>query len=322
MKKILCIISGPTASGKTSTSIRLAKKFGGEIVNFDSLLFYKEISIGTAKPSLEERQGIPHHLIDVCSVNRPLNAANYSRIAIELINKLHRENKIVYLVGGSGFYLQAVLKGMYDSKTTPSEILSRSNKLYAKEGILPFREILKINDIESYHQYHENDHYRNRRAVEHYWANRTKFSSQREAMKEKLSQAPELVHGWNTFHIHLDLDKENHFKIIQSRTNSMLEEGLVDEVSKLLEEGYTGKEKPLQSIGYKEIFAYLNKNESKSLTTLDEVGERINISTRQLAKAQRTWFKKVQKMTFDPLSDKNRIETEFSLFLEKQSNKK
>jgi tRNA dimethylallyltransferase len=312
MKKILCVISGPTASGKTSTSIELAKKYGGQILNFDSLLFYKEITIGTAKPSLEERDGIVHHLIDISSIKTPLNAADYAQKAISLINKLHKTNDILYLVGGSGFYLQAVLKGMYDSETTPKEVLERSQKLYTEQGIAPFRDILSEFDIDSYNQYHENDHYRNRRAVEHYWANNTKFSEQREKMKEKEPLSPVSIYGWNTFHIHLDLNKEEHFEIIQRRTSQMLKSGLLDEVRNLKAHGYTGEEKPLKSIGYKESFDYLNG----ALTTIDDLEERINISTRQLAKSQRTWFKKVEKMTFNPLFDKNKIQNHFSDFIQ------
>jgi tRNA dimethylallyltransferase len=312
MKKILCIISGPTASGKTSTSIQLAKSFGGEIINFDSLLFYHEITIGTAKPTIEEREGIPHHLIDIKSVKDPINAADYAKLAIELINKLHAQDKIVYLVGGSGFYLQAVLKGMYESQTTPDEITEKSNALYLSEGIIPFRQLLKEVDLDSYNQYHENDHYRNRRAVEHYWANKTKFSQEREKMKEKEPVSPVSIFGWNTFHVHLDLDKEVHFDIIKKRTSQMLKAGLIEEIQSLKDQGFTGEEKPLKSIGYRESFDYLKG----SLETLPELEERINISTRQLAKSQRTWFKKVEKMTFNPLFDIKDIEEKFASYIE------
>ena len=94
-KNIICIISGPTASGKTATSINLAKKFGGEIVNFDSLLFYKELNIGTAKPTVTEQQGIPHHLIDMASISHSINAADYIKLTLPIIEKIHNENKIV-----------------------------------------------------------------------------------------------------------------------------------------------------------------------------------------------------------------------------------
>jgi len=153
------IVSGPTASGKTDISIELARKFGGEIINFDSLLLYKEINIGTAKPTLTERGEIPHHMIDVASISHPMNAAAYAKMALPIINDLHAKNKLVYLVGGSGFYLQALVKGMYDSPTTPKEISEQSETLYLELGILPFLEILQKEDPTTFALYHENDHY-------------------------------------------------------------------------------------------------------------------------------------------------------------------
>lgn len=281
------IVSGPTATGKTDTAINLAREFGGEIVNFDSLLLYQEITIGTAKPTLEERKEIPHHLIDVTSIASPLNASDYMRMALPVIERLLSERKTVYLVGGSGFYLQAVLKGMYDSPATPPEILERSEKLYAEEGIAPFLEILRVHDPGSFSRYHENDHYRIRRAVEHWWANGTAFFEERQkknSSNEVLSETN--VHGWDVFHAYLDLPKDEHLRIIEKRTRKMLETGLIEEVEGLLAGGFTGEEKPLQSIGYKEALDFIRGN----LKSREECEERIIISTRQLAKSQRTWF--------------------------------
>lgn len=299
------VISGPTASGKTSTSLELASRFGGEIVNFDSLLLYKEINIGTAKPTLEEQKKIPHHMLNVRSIAEPMNAADYASEALKVVESLLQAGKIVYLVGGSGFYLQALLKGMYDSPSTPLEITQRSDKLYAAEGIKPFLEILRSVDPETFARYHENDHYRVRRAVEHWWSNGTKLSDER---KRKDSANQEMrqtsVHDWNLLHIHLDLPKEEHLHIIEKRTRSMLELGLYDEVKALLAQGFTGLEKPLQSIGYKEMLD-LHFGVHK---TLKECEERIIISTRQLAKSQRTWFKRDnQKLTFHPVKQKEDI---------------
>src|SRR5690606_31489597 len=127
-------------------AIELARQFGGEIVNFDSLLLYREINIGTAKPTEEEQKLVPHHMIDVSSIAHPLNASEYANQARPLVENLLDAGKLVYLVGGSGFYLQALLKGMYDSPTTPTDVLERSNLLYEREGIAPFREILKEHD--------------------------------------------------------------------------------------------------------------------------------------------------------------------------------
>lgn len=299
------VVSGPTASGKTDLAIELAKNFGGEVVNFDSLLLYQEINIGTAKPSPAEQATIPHHMLNVRSIAHPMNAADYSKAATPLIEKLLSEKKNVYLVGGSGFYLQALLKGMYDSPTTPAKILERSADLYESEGIGPFLEILKEADSDSFERYHENDHYRIRRAVEHFWTTGRKLSDERRE-KDSANERTDrpTVHDWEILHIHLDLPKEDHEKIIRLRTKRMLNEGLVEEVKGLLEKGFTGLEKPLQSIGYKETLDYL-KGEFKSL---DELEERINISTRQLAKSQRTWFKRdPEKEVFHPLTQRDEI---------------
>ena len=299
------IVSGPTATGKTDISIELARQFGGEIVNFDSLLLYKEITIGTAKPTKEEQGEIPHHMVDVASISHPLNAADYAKMALPIINDLHAQDKLVYVVGGSGFYLQALVKGMYDSPTTPKEILERSEDLYRAEGIKPFLEILKKEDFASFSRYHENDHYRVRRAVEHFWAHGIPLSLER-ARKDKENEHREesSIHGWDILHIHLDIPREEHQEIICKRTERMLKGGLIEEVQGLLKQGFTGLEKPLQSIGYKEVMDLhlgLLKNEAECL-------ERIVISTRQLAKSQRTWFNRVAgKQTFHPLLNRSLI---------------
>lgn len=296
MKDII-VISGPTATGKTSTSIKLAKLFNAEVVNFDSLVFYKELTIGTAKPTTEEMDGVPHHLVGTQSIEAPLNAADFQKKAIAIINKIHNKNRSVVLVGGSGFYLQTILNGMYKGGSTPKEITEKSNLLYTEEGIQPFITILKQSDIKSYNQYHENDHYRIRRAVEFFWSTGQPFSSQREKMKEYTLESPVKLNNWKIKHIHLDIDKESHYEIIKKRSNQMINDGLINEVKVLLDQGFSKKLKPLNSIGYKETLAYLNNE----FDNIDSYIERINISTRQLAKSQRTWFKKLNLTTFNPL---------------------
>lgn len=299
----IIIIAGPTASGKTATSIKLSKEFDAEVVNFDSLLFYNELNIGTAKPTLAEQGHIPHYMIGTHSAKNPINAADYMKEAIPIINDIHQRGKTVVLVGGSGFYLQALLHGMYDSITTSDEIRSKSDQLYETQGIDPFLEILKKEDLKSYERYHENDHYRIRRACEHFWMTGKAFSKAREDMPSRESISPSFKYGWRIHFCYLDLPKEEHFKIIQQRTNQMLNDGLVEEVKNLLKMGFTGEEKPLKSIGYKEVIDYI----SGEFESLEACGERISISTRQLAKAQRTWFKKIEKNSYDPLSDQDKI---------------
>ncbi len=307
------IISGPTATGKTDIGIELAQHFGGEIVNFDSLLLYREITIGTAKPSLKEREKVIHHMIDVASIKNPLNAADYAKIALPLIKNLHQSNKIVYLIGGSGFYLQALVQGMYDSPTTPQEIILRSDNLYQKEGIKPFLDILKREDFSTYSRYHENDHYRIRRAVEHFWNTGIPLSVERSKKeKENQDRNEQKPHGWDILHLHLDVPKEEHLEIIKNRTDKMLEGGLIEEVKSLLDQGFSGLEKPLQSIGYKEVLDF----HFGVLKTRQECRERIIISTRQLAKSQRTWFNRLKnKECYHPLNQRELIYRSVSHFL-------
>lgn len=307
------VISGPTASGKTSVSIELARRFGGEVVNFDSLLLYQEINIGTAKPTVEERGNVPHHMLDVRSIQWPMNAADYADEARKKIQEILSRKQVVYLVGGSGFYLQAVLKGMYDSPTTPPAILNKSQLLYDREGIAPFLVVLKEVDPKSFARYHGNDHYRIRRAVEHWWANHTPFSEERfqkEGSNVKLARPT--VHDWDVLHLHLDLPKEEHQKIIEKRTRTMIEAGLEKEIRDLLAAGFKGTEKPLQSIGYKEMLDYI----FGVYSSLGECEERIVISTRQLAKSQRTWFKKDHfKKTYHPLEQRDELSAQVDEFL-------
>lgn len=307
------VISGPTASGKTDLAIELASKYGGEIVNFDSLLLYKEITIGTAKPSDEEQKSIKHHMIDVRSISEPMNAADYAREAFPIVEKLLTDKRIVYLVGGSGFYLQALLKGMYNSPTTPSEITKKSDSLYSEQGIAPFLEILKVHDSKSFGRYHENDHYRVRRAVEHWWTTGLPLSEAREEKDQKNEElAKPTIHNWEVLHLYLDIPKEEHSKIIEKRTDKMLKTGLIDEVKGLLDQGFTGLEKPLQSIGYKETLDFIfgvYKN-------LAECRDRVIISTRQLAKSQRTWFNRDPfKEKFHPLLQKEEISARVETFI-------
>ncbi|MFY7991803.1 MAG: tRNA (adenosine(37)-N6)-dimethylallyltransferase MiaA [Bacteriovoracaceae bacterium] len=308
------VISGPTASGKTDISLELAERFGGEIVNFDSLLLYKEITIGTAKPTKDEQKRVNHHMVDVSSIAEPLNAADYAKQATPIIEELHRQGKTVYLVGGSGFYLQAVLKGMYDSPTTPKEIIERSDRLYDAEGITPFLISLKENDFESFQRYHENDHYRIRRAVEHFWNTGTKLSLAREKKDQENTQLGISQHNWDTLNIYLNLPREEHWPIIEQRTKKMLQSGLIEEVSDLLKRGFSGEEKPLSSIGYKETISFIKKE----ILTLEELEEQIVIHTRQLAKSQRTWFNRDHsKMEFHPLTQREELFKRVDEFIKK-----
>lgn len=292
MNKVV-LLTGPTATGKTMHSVSIARAIGAEIVNFDSLLFYRELVIGTAKPTLEERQGVPHHMVDVRSINDAMNASQFALEARPVVDAILKRATPVVLVGGSGFYARALLKGMYHSPTTPEHLRVRSEELFTAEGIAPFREILRCHDPESYKRLHENDHYRIRRAVVHWWTTGTAFSAEREVF------SPQGL-PWDVLPLHLDIPKEDHWPIIQARTEQMIQRGLVAEVAQLLQQGFTGAERPLQSIGYKETLDWLHGKFGQDEAAFKE---RISLNTRQLAKVQRTWFKKEEKIQFDPRSE-------------------
>ncbi len=298
------IISGPTASGKTSISIEAAKNFNGEVVNCDSLLFYKDMNIGTAKPTLIEMDNIPHHFISTNEVDSPLNAHEYMSEAVLKVNDILSRNKTVFIVGGSGFYIQALIQGMYQSEPNNPHIRKRSDKLYEENGIEAFRSQLEIHDPESLDRYHQNDHYRIRRALEYFWLTGKKLSAER-INKDKQNDLQDkwnsVIHNWDVLNIYLNPPKSEHLEIISQRTEQMINGGLIQEVQSLIEK-YPTLPKPLKSIGYKEVIAYLNKE-----YTIEDCIERIKISTRQLAKSQRTWFNKKDKLEFNPLTDKDKI---------------
>lgn len=319
--KPIIIISGPTASGKTGTSIALAKKVQQDlqkppvIVNFDSLLFYRELNIGTAKPTANEMSDIQHEMIDICSISTPLNASEYRVKALPIINTIHEAGKIPILVGGSGFYLRALVKGMYESCDADPVIRNEVQEQFNNEGIKPFLLELKENDPTSFDRLHENDHYRILRAIEHFRSTGSPFSEQRKVFEDKKPYDLDKNDlAWSIHNIYLDIPKEQHWDIIEKRTRSMLDEGLINEVQTLRNNGFTGDEKPLNSIGYKEAQLFL-KNEIKSE---EELIERISISTRQLAKSQRTFFNKiVPSIRYNSLNDLEKITQESIEFLQK-----
>ncbi len=264
------------------------------------------MNIGTAKPTKEERGEHPHLLIDICSAKEPMNAHDYIQQAENQINSCHQAGEIPILVGGSAFYLRALIKGMYESTKVDTESKKEIDSLYKEKGIKPFIEFLESKDPDTMKILHENDHYRIIRAYEHVLQTGQPFSVERKRMEalNPYDLSSGIHEDWEIHHIYLDLPKEEHWSYITRRTRQMLEDGLVGEVEKLLSSGFTGEEKPLKSIGYIETIEYLqNKFENES-----EYLERISISTRQLAKSQRTFFKKITpKFSYHPIKDEEEI---------------
>jgi tRNA dimethylallyltransferase len=308
-KKSIIIISGPTATGKTGLSIELSKENDIEIINFDSLSFYQELDIGVARPSNEQQQQVPHHLVGFQSIKKPLNAADFVPLANERVMDITDRGKTPVLVGGSGFYLQAFLKGMFPGSTVPASIIKKSDILFQQEGIKPFLEILEQKDPPNFTRLHPNDHYRIRRAVEYFWHSGKPFSQAKQEFEQ--NDQSQFVDQFNIMHCYVDCSVEEHLPIINMRTLSMIDQGFINEVENLLKR-FSGQEKPMLSVGYKEVQAYLRKE----IPTQSELVQLINQSTRQLAKAQRTWFKKVEKKQYHCQNDKDKLIRDISLTLE------
>ena len=322
-RKPVLIISGATAVGKTALSIELGKKLrlqkdiSPEIINFDSRLFYREISIGTAKPDTKQMEGIPHHLIGHISIADEFNAADFVKQAKQTITQIHTRGNLPVLVGGSGFYLRALVKGMWEMKKTDLNTRQWVRQKYREQGISPLINILQDKDPESLETIHPNDHYRLARACEYVLETGQSISLQKKNNKNDPFDFTRHAHPDTIFlHCHLELDRERHKQWICKRARQMIESDLLGEICNILRSGFTGHERPLGSIGYKEGLEYLQGR----IKSYQKLLERIVISTRQLAKAQRTFFKKIHpKYTFLPEERKHIIPLVLKTFYPKNS---
>ncbi|MEK6626499.1 MAG: tRNA (adenosine(37)-N6)-dimethylallyltransferase MiaA [Bdellovibrionota bacterium] len=315
MKRIksekIVLITGPTGTGKSDWAVKIGSMIQEQglecgIINFDSMCFYHELSIGTAKPDIHMRQKIEHYMVDIASLHHEMNAFTFCQQAKAVMEQLSDAGKCMILVGGSPFYIRALMKGMFQSDQLSPEMKASLQDVYAREGIAPFLDYLKFFDPDSLKRLHANDHYRLRRAVEYNIATERPISSEYNEFQEidpydfSRNQFPEK----DLLHFYFDIPKQEHWKILKKRSQFMLDQGLVIELKKLLENGCTGKEKPLRSVGYKETLAYLQGE----ITSLDDLAEQIFISTRQLAKTQRTFFKRITpKISVNPLIDSQTI---------------
>lgn len=272
------LIVGPTASGKSALALELARQYGGAILNCDSLQTYQRLDIGTAKPSSEERALVPHFMFDYMKPGSFLTAGDFRKEALEILNR-ELPKRIVFGVGGSGFYIQALEKGMFDSGKASPETEKAVREEMSKRGAkLMFEELTRL-DPEYAQDISPNDEYRLTRALIVIRDTGRKLSDlRREFVPEKLP-FPLLKLG-------LAPSREELAPRVQKRTQMMLQAGLVDEVQALVKEGFA--EWPaLQSVGYKETLAHLAGE--IDLARLEFL---INEKTLQLAKKQKTWFKR------------------------------
>lgn len=285
MNKTLIIIAGPTAIGKTALAIKLAQYFKTEIISADSRQFYKEMSIGTAKPSKDELESVKHHLIDSHSVVNPLNAGDFEKESIKIINELFVNHNDIIMVGGSGLFINAVCYGFDPLPVASAEIREQLNKDFEEKGITYLQERLKLIDPEYFNEVDIHNPQRIIRALEVYESTGDTFSSLRTKNKK---QRP-----FNIIKIGLNSDRDELYRRINLRVDEMVQNGLFEEVKSLLNYKHLNA---LNTVGYSEIFDFLNNK-----CTKEEAIEKIKQNTRRFAKRQITWFKKTDDIQwFNP----------------------
>jgi tRNA dimethylallyltransferase len=285
--KYLISIVGPTAIGKTNLAVEVAHRYNCDIISADSRQFYKEMSIGTAKPSPEDMDGITHHFVDFISVEQSFSAGKFEEEAVHRIKELHSSNPVVVMVGGSGLYINAVLNGI-DPIPSNQAIREELSDTLEKKGIESLQIELLEKDPEHYHAMDINNPQRLIRALEVCRHTRNTYTSYR--TKEIKVRPFEIIK------IGLTANRDTIYDRINTRVDEMLKQGLLEEVKALQEVRHLNA---LQTVGYKELFEHLDGK-----TELQAAVENIKMNTRRFAKRQLTWFKKDNEIHWFDIEDR------------------
>ena len=286
-KKIL-IICGPTASGKTALAVECAKLLNTEVISADSMYVYKNLDIGTAKPTHEEMQGVKHHLIDVVSPKENFSVSDYKNLAEPIIKDLLAKNKIPVICGGTGFYINSILYDLsYGGSEANLEVRNYYLNLAKEKGNEYVYNVLVQKDFESAKKLHYNDVKRVVRALEIF-----------ESGKKKSELNDKLVPKYNYSAYSINFERNQLYDRINQRVDIMINSGLVGEVKNLLDSGVALDCQCMQGIGYKEILQYLTGE-----ITLDSAIELIKLNTRHYAKRQNTFFRRLPNIQYLHPSD-------------------
>lgn len=289
MKRPLIVLTGPTAVGKTKLSIGLAKAVGGEIISADSMQVYKSMDIGSAKIRPSEMEGVPHYLIDVLEPDEEFHIVKFQKMAKDVMEKIYANGHIPILVGGTGFYIQAIVRDIDFTENEENTKIRAKWETYAKNfGAERLHEELRKVDEKSAEAIPAANIKRVVRALEFYELSGKKISEHNEEQKAKESP-------YNFVYFVLNDHRELLYERIEKRIDEMLKEGLVDEVRGLKERGFTREMVSMQGLGYKEILDYLDGR-----LTLEEAVSVLKRDTRHFAKRQLTWFRREPVVTWVP----------------------
>jgi len=308
-KPSIIVICGPTGIGKTSAGIEAAEAFGGGIISADSMQVYKYMDIGTAKPTLEERKRIFHHMIDIIEPDEDFSAAKFALMADEIIERLIRREIIPFLVGGTGLYIKALIKGLFNPGISLDGTRSRLKKEAEKYGAETlYKRLLKL-DREAADKIHPNDTFRIVRALEVYETTGMTISEHHK--KHAFSG-----NRFNVLKIGVTTERDDLYKRIEKRVDLMVEAGFAEEVKRLLNMNYTAGLKSMQSIGYRHMVEYVTGRIS-----LDETVRILKQDTRRFAKRQMTWFNADPEIVWVKPDQANDINLLVSSFLKETGNK-
>ena len=284
-KKPMVVLTGPTAVGKTALSIDLAKKINGAIISADSMQVYKYMDIGSAKITKEEMQGIDHYLIDELMPEDEFNIVQFQKMAKEALDKIYSKGQIPIITGGTGFYIQGLLYDIdFDAQNQNDSIRKELEAFAVEKGAHQLHELLKDIDPVSYDIIHENNVKRVIRAIEFYRISGYPISEHNQQEKQKESP-------YNFAYFVLNDDRENLYNRIDKRVDIMVKQGLVEEVRRLHQMGYSKDMVSMQGLGYKEILRSFEGEYS-----MEEAIDIIKRETRRFAKRQITWFRREKEV--------------------------
>ena len=299
MNNIICI-AGPTASGKTALAVELAKEFNGEVVSCDSMYVYKYMNIGTAKPTLEEQEGIPHHMIDVAEPDEDFSVSRYCEMAAPIVDDIISQGTTAIIAGGTGLYMDALIKGNTFAPYPSTGCRERLETQADEMGIEYMQNLLQSIDPEAATRIY--DRKRLIRALEVYYETGETITAHN--LKTQ-AIPPRYTPLW----IGLDFeDRAELYSRIDSRVDIMLESGLVEEIKALLNRGILAKCSAMQASGYKEFVSALAGE-----PTVEEAADQVRQSSRRYAKRQLTWFRRNEKMNWIKRSPGQNSEEIFAL---------
>ena len=301
MNKQLIAIVGPTASGKTRLSVELAAHIGAEILSFDSMQVYRSMDIGTAKPTEEERRGIPHHMIDVADPREDFSVSRFVEMADGILQELLSRGTPVVLVGGTGLYIDSLMKGLDFAPRPQTGIRQELTEIAQTRGIEVLMERLRAVDPESAERIHPSNQKRVIRALEIYLETGKTMTQHNLETQEKEAKYDPLWIGLDY------VNREALYHRINRRVDQMIEDGLLGELEGLLAQGIPDTATSMQAIGYKELMGYI-----RGECSLEEAKDLLKQASRRYAKRQRTWFYRNSEVNWLMLEDEPNFDEAFS----------